>query len=313
MENKFKIFVALAVAFFIAPTSLVNAYSIDTTYQLGSNQGSHTITNHRIIIAHDTGTVASARNNAIFEKRTWLSNQAYVQYIVGDGGHVYRIGRENNVAWGAGSWGNANAPVQVELARTNNQATFNKDYAVYVNLLRNSAIKYGISTNLDTGYGIVGHKWISDNVWGDHQDPYGYLASHGISKTQFANNLKTGLSETGNNVPPANSSGIYVDGYWGRDTTKELQRIFGTYTDGVVSSQVYQAGNGNLTSITWGYYGSPLIRAMQRRLGVSADGFMGRNTIYALQKHYGTYADGYISPNSPMIRAMQRALNQGRF
>ncbi|MSD84757.1 N-acetylmuramidase, partial (plasmid) [Lactobacillus curvatus] len=121
-------------------------------------------------------------------------------------GKVYRVGADGYVSWGAGTWGNANAPVQVELARTTNDAQFKVDYAVYVSLLRDSANKFGISTDLDTGYGIVTHKWITDNVWGDHQDPYGYLASHGITKAQFAQDLKTGLPENGSgtNTTPIN-------------------------------------------------------------------------------------------------------------
>ncbi|MGR3742104.1 peptidoglycan recognition protein family protein [Companilactobacillus sp. DQM5] len=208
MKNKIsKLVVALMAIFLLVLTNVASAYSVDYTYALNGNEGTYQIPYNRLIIAHDTGTYAPARNNAIFEKRTWLSNQAFVQYIVGDGGHVYKVGRDGNVSWGAGSWANANAPVQVELARTYSQAQFNIDYAVYVNLLRDSARTYGISTNLDTGYGIVGHKWVSDNVWGDHQDPYGYLASHGISKAQFAQDLKTGLPENGN-YHPNNSSSI---------------------------------------------------------------------------------------------------------
>lgn len=176
---------------------VAQAYSINTTYQLGVNEGSSQRTNNRVIIAHDTGTYAPAINNAMYMKREWASVQAYTQLIVGDGGQVYRVGTDGYVSWGAGTWGNANAPVQVELARTYDSNQFKIDYAVYVNVLRDAAAKYGISTNLDTGYGIVAHKWITDNVWGDHQDPYGYLASHGISKAQFAQDLKTGLPENG--------------------------------------------------------------------------------------------------------------------
>ncbi|AWZ43462.1 N-acetylmuramidase [Latilactobacillus sakei] len=185
---------------------VVQAYSVNTTYQLGTNEGSSQRTNSRVIIAHDTGTYAPAINNAMYMKRAWASVQAYTQYVVGDGGQVYRVGSDGYVSWGAGTWGNANAPVQVELARTYDNNQFKIDYAVYVNVLRDAAAKYGISTNLDTGYGIVTHKWITDNVWGDHQDPYGYLASHGISKSQFAQDLKTGLPENGSgtNTTPIN-------------------------------------------------------------------------------------------------------------
>ncbi|MSD84478.1 N-acetylmuramidase (plasmid) [Lactobacillus curvatus] len=207
-NNLMKLVVAFGAAILFASgtTEMAQAYSVDNTYQLGINEGSSQRTNNRIIIAHETGTTAPAVNNAAFMKRTWNTNYAYTQYVVGDGGKVYRVGADGYVSWGAGTWGNANAPVQVELARTTNDAQFKVDYAVYVSLLRDSANKFGISTDLDTGYGIVTHKWITDNVWGDHQDPYGYLASHGITKAQFAQDLKTGLPENGSgtNTTPIN-------------------------------------------------------------------------------------------------------------
>lgn len=103
---------------------------------------------------------------------------------------------------------------------------------------------------------------------------------------------------------------IKVDGYWGRDVTKSLQRVFGQYQDGVVSSQIR---SNNLTSFTHGYRGSLLIRSIQSRLGVHVDGILGATTIKALQKHYGTTIDGVISPQSKMIMAMQQALNSNKF
>ena len=209
MKKLNKLVVAFGATILVATTAMIGgaqAYSVNNTYQLGVNEGSNQRTNNRLVIAHETGTYAPAVNNAAYMKRTWNTNYAYTQYVVGDGGKVYRVGADGYVSWGAGTWGNANAPVQVELARTTNATQFKVDYAVYVNLLRDSAKKFGISTNLDTGYGIVTHKWITDNVWGDHQDPYGYLASHGITKAQFAQDLKTGLPENGSgtNTTPIN-------------------------------------------------------------------------------------------------------------
>lgn len=180
------------------------AATVNNDYALSSNQGSSLRTSNNVIIAHATGVYAPAKNNAIFAKRTWYSNGAYVQYFVGDGGKIYRVGAEGYQAWGAGSWANANAPVQIELAQTYDNAEFHKDYVTYVNLLRSSAIKYGIPTDVDSSAwrGVKSHLWITNNVWGDHTDPYGYLASHGITKAQFAHDVKYGFSSSGNNVNP---------------------------------------------------------------------------------------------------------------
>ncbi|WP_219930207.1 peptidoglycan recognition protein family protein, partial [Salmonella enterica] len=131
----------------------------------------------------------------MYEKREWDSSETYVQYIVGDGGRVYAVGEEGYVAWGAGKWANENAPVQVELAQTYSDSQFKKDYQTYVNLLRDSAKKWNIPTTLDSDEytGIKSHVWVTEHVWGNHVDPYGYLGTHGITKEQFAHDLAYGF------------------------------------------------------------------------------------------------------------------------
>lgn len=189
--------------------SKVSAATINNDYALSSSQGSSLRTNNNVVIAHATAVYAPARNVAIFENRTWYSNGAYVQYIVGDGGKIYRVGAEGYQAWGAGAWANANAPVQVELAQTYDSTEFRKDYVAYVNLLRSSAIKYGIPTDVDSSAwrGVKSHLWVTNHVWGNHTDPYGYLASHGITKAQFAHDVQYGFSSSGNYVSSAPKPG----------------------------------------------------------------------------------------------------------
>jgi N-acetylmuramoyl-L-alanine amidase len=211
--NKLKWVVAIAAAFLFTVNTgqgdVKASTSINTNYALSGNQGSSVATGNAVEIAHATGVYASAENNAIFEKRTWYTNGAYVHYIVGadnqgNYGKVFKIGQEGYVAWGAGSWANANAPVQVELAQTTSQTGFRKDYVTYVNLLRERAQAWGIPLTLDSGAytGIKAHDWITKHVWGDHTDPYGYLASHGVTKAQFAHDIQYGFSSSGNNVNP---------------------------------------------------------------------------------------------------------------
>lgn len=209
MTNKYKLKLGaftIAAALFVGATfaSKVSAATVNNDYALSSNQGSSLRTSNNVIIAHATAVYAPAKNVATYEKRTWYSNNAYVQYIVGDSGKIYRVGAEGYQAWGAGSWANANAPVQVELAQTYSQAEFRKDYVTYVNLLRSSAIKYGIPTTVDSSAwrGVKSHLWITNNVWGNHTDPYGYLASHGITKAQFAHDVKYGFSLSRSSVSP---------------------------------------------------------------------------------------------------------------
>lgn len=100
--NKLKWVVAIAAAFFVGTTfnSKVSAATINNDYALSSNQGSSLRTSNNVIIAHATAVYAPAKNVAIYENREWYNTDAYVQYIVGDGGKIYRVGAEGYQAWG---------------------------------------------------------------------------------------------------------------------------------------------------------------------------------------------------------------------
>ena len=94
--------------------------------------------------------------------------------------------------------------------------------------------------------------------------------------------------------PSKPSHSIKVDGYWGSETTKRLQEVYGTPVDGRISKP------------------SPLVKAMQKRLGVKADGCLGPITYRAMQHKLGTPVDGKVSSPSLMVKAMQKKLNSGK-
>jgi len=116
-------------------------------------------------------------------------------------------------------------------------------------------------------------------------------------------------------------SKIDVDGFWGRATTHSLQTYFKTPNDGVVSNQVATRASQNpgLTSgwdWDWSPQGSILIMSIQERLGFKGrdvDGLLGPDTINALSSHYGIRGDGRLDAKSITIKAMQKALNAGKF
>ncbi|WP_143463214.1 DUF5776 domain-containing protein [Levilactobacillus enshiensis] len=172
------------------------SYKFDYTYLLGTSQGSGAKALHKYIIAHDTGNdsnkgLGSGKREASYMKGHWQN--AYTHAIVDDQG-IYIVGTPGYVAYGAGTVANNNSPFQVELAHVDSQKRFNESYKRYVWVLRFYAKKYGVPLTLDkSGAGIKSHKWVSDNIWGDHQDPYGYLAKWGISKAQFSKDLKIGI------------------------------------------------------------------------------------------------------------------------
>lgn len=163
-------------------------------YNLGRYEGSSQKANYKYIIIHDTGNDNnkgrnSGKNEAIFMKDHW--NDAYTHAIVDDS-NIYIIGEPGFVAYGAGMQANQNSPFQIELAHVDSQKRFNKSYSLYIQAIKYFAGKYNIPLTLDTGInqkGIKSHRWVSQNIWGDHTDPYGYLAKWGVTKNKLAKDL----------------------------------------------------------------------------------------------------------------------------
>lgn len=175
------------------------SYSISKAYALSGSQGDSRTATRWYIIAHDTGNdnnkgANSAKNEASYMKGHWSA--AYTHFIVDDKG-IYQVGEPGYVAWGALD-ANPYSPMQVELAHVDSKARFNESYKRYIWLIRYYANKYGIPLSLDSGgagsKGVKTHKWVTTHYGGDHVDPYGYLAKWGISKSQFAKDLKNGVS-----------------------------------------------------------------------------------------------------------------------
>ncbi|CAM2772287.1 N-acetylmuramoyl-L-alanine amidase [Fructilactobacillus fructivorans] len=246
---------ALSVSFlFSAGLPNVHASNINNQYQLNRNEGSASRTNNNIIVAHETGSEATAQNNASFEKNTWNSNGAYVQYIVGNNnagqaGNIYQIGQPDYQSWGAGSWANANSPVQIELARTYNKQDFKTNYHTYINLLRESAQKYGIPLDTDSNsyVGVKSHNWISNHVWGDHTDPYGYLSQMGVTPTQFAHDVKDGVGSVNIPTSPSTSQPQSQPTQQPKTTNSGFHSENATFTNGNQPINVHYGPSTNAT------------------------------------------------------------------
>ncbi len=113
---------------------------------------------------------------------------------------------------------------------------------------------------------------------------------------------------------------LSIDGLWGCNTTRALQKALGTTQDGIVSDQysAYKAKNPGLMSASWEWHsktgaGSDVIRALQRKVGANVDGCAGDETFTKLQGYLGTEQDGYISRPSVCVKALQRKLSSGKF
>lgn len=308
------------------------AYTIDSTYNAVRSTKA---ASPNYILLHETGGIAPARNNAIYFNREWRNVGAYTAYVVGDGGKVYQLSPDGLVQWGAGSYANANSPVQIELARTASKAQFKIDYAVYVNLTRDKAKKYNIPLTLDSPYnsrGIKTHLWVTQNIWGDHVDPYGYLASMGISKAQLAKDLQTGLPEDGSQTgsgssvtptPPAtNTNYESTSGTYTFSTTTKIRNgvgLSGAYSgknynigETVSYDRIYRSVDGYDWLSYTSYSGTRRYVAMINSSStatpsapqIKVDGYWGTATTKRVQQVLGTTADGIMGPNT--IRAIQR-------
>ncbi|EAC8477303.1 hypothetical protein JH67_03100 [Listeria monocytogenes] len=166
------------------------------------------------IIAHDTANDNSTIDNEVsYMSRNW--NNAFVTHFVGGGGRVVQVASAGYVSWGCGSAGNGYAYAQVELCHAKTRDQFNKDYAVYCQLLVDLAKQAGIPISLDSGSrtsdrGIKTHDWITKKLGKtSHTDPYGYLSRWGISKAQFEKDLKAAASGSSSN--PAAIQGTVTD------------------------------------------------------------------------------------------------------
>lgn len=129
----------------------------------------------------------------------------------------------------------------------------------------------------------------------------------------FQNTPSSTPSNPAPSVPSGNGA-IAVDGWWGKNTTKALQRYFGTPVDGIVSNQdpaqkkyLLRADSGSWDFAGQGN-GSDLIGAIQRFVGESDDGFMGPKTIRAWQRKLGVTVDGYMGVNT--VTALQNWINR---
>lgn len=148
-----------------------------------------------------------------------------------------------------------------------------------------------------------------------------YSTVSGVIRPDYdsSSTTSTTSSTTSTKTTSSTKASLEVDGLWGTATTKAVQKALGTTVDGIVSNQsatdLNKANKGGLLSSSWktGSGGSPMVKALQKKVGSTQDGYFGVNTCKALQKYLGTTVDGYVSKPSPMVKALQKKLNNGNF
>lgn len=145
---------------------------------------------------------------------------------------------------------------------------------------------------------------------GERVGPYTIVGTTGTTGSSTGIHLHLGVKsiKTGQWIDP-NTYDYGLTGIWDEEFTKDLQRYFGTFVDGILSGQ--RIVHRYVKRIYYGVFGSQLIRAMQKWLGITVNGQLDKRTILALQKRYGTIEDGIISQNSQLVRAMKEHLSKG--
>src|SRR5690625_2428424 len=165
---------------------------------------------------------------------------------------------------------------------------------------------------------VIGRQGATGNVTGAHlhyevrkklSPSFGWTSdkqSSTVNPTNYLKNFKHGAN-------------LKVDGKWGNDTTKALQKYFGTVVDGYLSGQsqntVTNALYGN--TVKYGKNGSLVIKALQKFLNsngakLKVDGLLGPATVRALQRYLGTVVDGKLSRPSLVVKVLQKRLNAGK-
>ena len=107
-----------------------------------------------------------------------------------------------------------------------------------------------------------------------------------------------------------------VDGIGGWNTIIDLQHIFGTLDDGVISGQNSEDNeyHWGMSNVEYDSGGSLLVEAIQRKIGANVDGYWGPNTSRKFQQYlnslgYDLEIDGYFGRES--VKALQDAINRG--
>ena len=201
---------------------------------------------YRQIHAHSTGNKNSpAQNEADYHMRRSVES-GFFSHVVGNG-RVMQVGPVNNGAYDVGGGWNYETYAAVELIESHStREEFMEDYRLYIELLRNLADEAGLPKTLDSDAleGIKSHEYCTNNQpnnYSDHVDPYPYLASWGISREQFKNDIENGLEiKTGWQKNDAGYWYVRSDGSYPKD---QFEKIDGTW--------YYFDENGYMLSDKW--------------------------------------------------------------
>lgn len=277
----------------------------------------------KYIVVHYVGAGTSVAGNALNNCKYFAggNRQASAHYFIDDGGIWEYADPEAYATWhcgdGGGKYGITNAnSIGIEVCMngdkpfTAREITFLKELVMY--LMK----KFGVPAG-----NVVRHYDASRKLC-----PYYYAKRAGewealrktitgASTVSSKPAAQSASKPAGTTSSAAKSEKIAVDGSWGKATTRLSQKVLGTSVDGIVSNQpvVNKQYLPNCSTTSWqfkssGYSGgSSMVKALQRRVGATADGYCGKGTVTKLQKYLGISTDGSCGPAT--VKAWQRYLN----
>lgn len=266
----------------------------------------------RYITIHNTANTskgANAKSHANYMSNGSGGRQASWHYTVDDK-EIWQSLADTQQGWHAGDGrgpGNTQS-IGIEICE-NSDGDFEKAVENAAWLVRQLMERHDIPIS-----NVVPHKkWSGKNCPMKLLDRWdGFIAA--VEGSEY-HAPKEAPKKTVSKPAPAKTK-IAVDGKWGKETTRALQRALGTPVDGIISRQlrnsVTQALYGG--TVHFGRGGSPMVRALQKKVGAKVDGYLGPETVRKLQRYLGTVVDGVISrPSSMMVRELQKRLNNGTF
>ena len=255
------------------------------------------------------------------------SRQASSNYGIGSDGRIAVYVDEDDGAWTSGSWRNDCRAITFECANLGDGSLTNACWDSLVSLCADICQRYGFEGVQFTGSAdhseqMDGYMLLTMHRWFQGTDcPGDWFASQ---FEKLARDINAVLGSGTPVVEPKNNTRggkLDVDGYGGYNTVLDMQHVLGTYEDGVISGQ--WSGNKDylwaFSSVEWGAQGSPMVMALQKKIGAGSDGIWGRETSTKLQEFLISRgyscgeagADGYFGRDS--MRALQNCLNDGKF
>src|SRR5690625_2854879 len=268
----------------------------------------------KYIVIHETANTRKGANANAHARlqASGNSRNASWHYTVDDK-EIVQSFSDNAQCWHAGNkYYNQNS-IGIEIC-VNSDGNFKKAVDNAVELTKQLMRKYNVPASR-----VIQHNQAS----GKNCPRYLRSGEKGVTWAQFKAKLsdkKTGSTRASKPVkkpykPRKTQSKLTEDGKWGKDTTRASQRALGTPVDGILSGQLRNSVTTALYggTVRYGSGGSPMVRALQRRVGAKVDGYLGPDTVRRLQRYLGTVQDGKLSRPSLGVKALQERLNSGKF